>query len=78
MPEFPLLESLAGVLAIAYLVLMFTSKPFGSVSRTKCVVYIFLDIALLAINWLAGNWFLFTIWLICLIIDGLKASDVQS
>jgi hypothetical protein len=75
--EFPLLESLAGVLAIAYLVLLFTTRPIGSVSKTRMVVYILLDIALLAINWIAGNWFLFTIWLICLIIDGLKASDVS-
>lgn len=75
--EFPLLESLAGVLAIAYLVLLFTTRPIGNVSKTRITVYILLDIALLAINWIAGNWFLFTIWLICLIIDGLKASDVS-
>ena len=75
--EFPLLESLAGALAIAYLVLLFTTSPIGNISKSRITVYILLDIALLAINWIAGNWFLFTIWLICLIIDGLKASDVN-
>jgi len=75
--EFPLLESLAGALAIAYLVLLFTARPISNISKTRTVVFILLDIALLAINWIAGNWFLFIIWLICLIIDGLKASDVN-
>lgn len=75
--EFPLLESLAGALAIAYLVLLFTTRPIGSTPKTRITVYILLDIALLAINWIASNWFLFTIWLICLVIDGLKASDAS-
>ena len=75
--EFPLLESLAGALTIAYLVLLFTTRPIGNISKSRITVYILLDIALLAINWIAGNWFLFIIWLICLIIDGLKVSDVN-
>lgn len=75
--EFPLFESLAGVFAIAYLVLFFTAKPFGSVSKIRSLLFILLNVALLATNCLAGNWFLFMLWLICLIVDSLRASDVS-
>lgn len=75
--EFPLLDGLACVLAITYLIVLVTSRPFGAVSKTRGVVFILLDIALIAVNYLTGNWFLFILWFICLIVDSLATSDVS-
>ena len=75
--EFPLLDGLACVLAIAYLIVQVTSRPFGNVSKTRGMVFILLDIALIAVNYLTGNWFLFILWFVCLIVDSLATSDVS-
>lgn len=75
--DFPLLDGLACVLAITYLIVLVTSKPIGSASTARGLVFILLDVALLAINCLAGYWFLFMLWLICLIVDSLAISDVR-
>lgn len=63
-------SNIAGILAVIYLVVLFTINPLkGYVTPNQYVVMIVLDVALIVCNYISGNTFLLILWILCLLMD---------
>ena len=63
-------NNIAGILAVIYLVVLFTINPLkGYVTPNQYVVMIVLDVALIVCNYISGNTFLLILWILCLLMD---------
>ena len=63
-------SNIAGILAVIYLVVLFTINPLkGYVTPNQYVVMVALDVALIICNYLSGNTFLLILWILCLLMD---------
>lgn len=63
-------SNIAGILAVIYFVVLFTTNPLkGYITPNQYAVMVVLDVALIVCNYIAGNTFLFILWILCLLMD---------